>query len=878
MNQDPERDFRPVAFDSPSNYIYKLKQRRLSMEAKFSNRVKEVISLSREEALRLGHDYIGTEHLVLGMIREGEGVAVGVLKKLGVPIDELRGEIEKVSKGTATHQVKNLSNIPLTRASEKVLKITYLEAKVFKAQLIGTEHLLLSILRDPDNLATQILNKFDVAYDVVKEMLEYQHETPMASQDTDDPDEDSSKMFGSGGAGGGAGAGKEKKGVEKSRTPVLDNFGRDLTKLAEDNKLDPIVGREKEIERVAQILSRRKKNNPILIGEPGVGKTAIAEGLALRIIQKKVSRVLFGKRVVTLDLASLVAGTKYRGQFEERMKAVMNELEKSQDVILFIDELHTIVGAGGASGSLDASNMFKPALARGEIQCIGATTLDEYRQYIEKDGALARRFQMVMVDSTSVEETIQILDNIKEKYEDHHHVSYTKEALDACVKLSDRYISDRFLPDKAIDVLDEAGARVHMNNIHVPEDIVKFEDAIEDVKKEKNRVVKSQKYEEAAQLRDKEKKLIEQLDLAKARWEEKTRTEKYVVTEDNVADVIGMMTGIPTNRIAQKESNKLLGMAQELAGKVIGQDDAIKKLTKAIQRTRVGLKDPKKPIGSFVFLGPTGVGKTELAKVLAMYLFDKEDALVRIDMSEYMEKFSVSRLVGAPPGYVGYEEGGQLTEKVRRKPYSVVLLDEIEKAHPDVFNILLQVLDDGILTDGLGRRVDFRNTIIILTSNIGVRDLKDFGAGIGFASKAKQANEEEIMKSTIQSALKKAFSPEFLNRLDDVIIFNSLQRENIHKIIDLTLNKLFARILALGYHVELTEKAKDFLAEKGYDHQFGARPLNRAIQKYLEDPVAEEILKGEIEEGGTILADHDGKSEVLTIKLKKTKASSKEKS
>jgi len=848
------------------------------MEAKFSNRVKEVISLSREEALRLGHDYIGTEHLVLGMIREGEGVAVGVLKKLGVPIDELRGEIEKVSKGTATHQVKNLSNIPLTRASEKVLKITYLEAKVFKAQLIGTEHLLLSILRDPDNLATQILNKFDVAYDVVKEMLEYQHETPMASQDTDDPDEDSSKMFGSGGAGGGAGTGKEKKGVEKSRTPVLDNFGRDLTKLAEDNKLDPIVGREKEIERVAQILSRRKKNNPILIGEPGVGKTAIAEGLALRIIQKKVSRVLFGKRVVTLDLASLVAGTKYRGQFEERMKAVMNELEKSQDVILFIDELHTIVGAGGASGSLDASNMFKPALARGEIQCIGATTLDEYRQYIEKDGALARRFQMVMVDSTSVEETIQILDNIKEKYEDHHHVSYTKEAIDACVKLSDRYISDRFLPDKAIDVLDEAGARVHMNNIHVPEDIVKFEDAIEDVKKEKNRVVKSQKYEEAAQLRDKEKKLIEQLDLAKARWEEKTRTEKYVVTEDNVADVIGMMTGIPTNRIAQKESNKLLGMAQELGAKVIGQEEAIKKLTKAIQRTRVGLKDPKKPIGSFVFLGPTGVGKTELAKVLATYLFDKEDALVRIDMSEYMEKFSVSRLVGAPPGYVGYEEGGQLTEKVRRKPYSVVLLDEIEKAHPDVFNILLQVLDDGILTDGLGRRVDFRNTIIILTSNIGVRDLKDFGAGIGFASKAKQANEEEIMKSTIQSALKKAFSPEFLNRLDDVIIFNSLQRENIHKIIDITLGKLFTRILALGYHVELTEKAKDFLAEKGYDHQFGARPLNRAIQKYLEDPVAEEILKGEIEEGGTILADHDGKSETLTIKLKKTKASSKEKS
>jgi ATP-dependent Clp protease ATP-binding subunit ClpC len=844
------------------------------MEAKFSNRVKEVISLSREEALRLGHDYIGTEHLVLGMVREGEGVAVGVLKKLGVPLDELRNEIEKISKGTATHQVKNLANIPLTKASEKVLKITYLEAKIFKAQLIGTEHLLLSILRDQDNLGTQILNKFDVNYETVKEMLEYQNEGPTASQDTDDPDDDSSKIFGSGGSGA---AGKEKKGAEKSRTPVLDNFGRDLTRLAEDNKLDPIVGREKEIERVAQILSRRKKNNPILIGEPGVGKTAIAEGLALRIIQKKVSRVLFGKRVVTLDLASLVAGTKYRGQFEERMKAVMNELEKSADVILFIDELHTIVGAGGASGSLDASNMFKPALARGEIQCIGATTLDEYRQYIEKDGALARRFQMVMIDSTSPEETIQILENIKEKYEDHHHVIYTKEAIEACVKLSDRYISDRYLPDKAIDVLDEAGARVHINNIHVPEDIVKFEEAIEDVKKEKNRVVKSQKYEEAAQLRDREKKLIEQLDIAKVKWEEKTRTEKYTVNEENVADVVGMMTGIPTNRIAQKESNKLLNMAEELNNRVIGQEEAIKKLTKAIQRTRVGLKDPRKPIGSFIFLGPTGVGKTELAKVLATYLFDKDDALIRIDMSEYMEKFSVSRLVGAPPGYVGYEEGGQLTEKVRRKPYSVVLLDEIEKAHPDVFNILLQVLDDGILTDGLGRRVDFRNTIIIMTSNIGVRDLKDFGSGIGFASAAKRENDEEHMKTTIQNALKRAFSPEFLNRLDDLIVFNSLQREHIHKIIDLTLKKLFDRIIQIGYNVELTDKAKDFLAEKGYDHQFGARPLNRAIQKYLEDPVAEEILKGEVEEGGTVLAEYDGKSDTLTIKVKKAKASSREK-
>lgn len=843
------------------------------MEAKFSNRVKEVISLSREEALRLGHDYIGTEHLLLGMIREGEGVAVSLLKKLGVSLDDLRIAVEQATKGTATNNVKNLANIPLTRQSEKVLKITYLEAKIFKSQLIGTEHLLLSILRDEDNIATQIMEKFDINYEVVKELLEYQTENPMASSDTDDPDDDSSRIFGS------ASSGKESasKGTEKSRTPVLDNFGRDLTKLAENDKLDPIVGRDKEIERVAQILSRRKKNNPILIGEPGVGKTAIAEGLALRIVQKKVSRVLFNKRVVTLDLASLVAGTKYRGQFEERMKAVMNELEKSPEVILFIDELHTIVGAGGASGSLDASNMFKPALSRGEIQCIGATTLDEYRQYIEKDGALARRFQVVIVDATSPEETIQILENIKDKYEDHHHVIYTPEAIEACVKLSDRYISDRFLPDKAIDVLDEAGARVHINNIHVPEEIVTLEEAIEDVKKEKNKVVKSQKYEEAAQLRDKEKKLLDQLEKAKIRWEEETNTKRYEVNEENVAEVIGMITGIPTNRIAQQESAKLLGMADELQNKVIGQDEAIKKLVKAIQRTRVGLKDPKKPIGSFVFLGPTGVGKTELAKVLATYLFDKEDALIRIDMSEYMEKFSVSRLVGAPPGYVGYEEGGQLTEKVRRKPYSVVLLDEIEKAHPDVYNLLLQVLDDGILTDGLGRRVDFRNTIIIMTSNIGARDLKDFGTGIGFATKSKVEGMNDLMKSTIQNALKKAFSPEFLNRLDDVIVFNSLEREHIHQIIDLTLSKLFARITALGYTVELTAKAKDFIADKGYDPQYGARPLNRAIQKYLEDLVAEEILRGDLAEGDTIVADYDGKGESLNLKIKKKKPQKEQK-
>lgn len=836
------------------------------MEAKFSNRVKEVISLSREEALRLGHDYIGTEHLLLGMIREGEGVAIEVLKKLGISMEELRESIEEATRSTASERVKKLTNIPLTRQSEKVLKITYLEAKIFKSQLIGTEHLLLSILRDENNLGSKILDKHDISYDVVKEMLEYQSDQPMAQSDTDDDDDDASKMFG--GSGGSGGKETSTRGGEKSRTPVLDNFGRDLTKMAEDQKLDPIVGREDEIERVAQILSRRKKNNPILIGEPGVGKTAIAEGLALRISQKKVSRILFGKRVVTLDLASLVAGTKYRGQFEERMKAVMNELEKAPEVILFIDELHTIVGAGGASGSLDASNMFKPALARGEIQCIGATTLDEYRQYIEKDGALARRFQMVMVDSTSPEETIEILENIKEKYEEHHHVTYTPEAVEACVKLSDRYISDRYLPDKAIDVMDEAGAKVHINNIHVPDSIVKLEDAIEEVKKEKNQVVKSQKYEEAAKLRDDEKKLKERLEEAKREWEEETSKTRYTVNEDNIAEIIAMMTGVPANRIAQKESNKLLEMNKELSGKVIGQNEAITKLVKAIQRTRVGLKDPKKPIGSFMFLGPTGVGKTELAKVLATYLFDKVENLVRVDMSEYMEKFSVSRLVGAPPGYVGYEEGGQLTEKVRRKPYSVVLLDEIEKAHPDVFNILLQVLDDGILTDGLGRKVDFRNTIIIMTSNIGVRDLKDFGSGIGFVTSARAKNEDDEMKSTIKKSLKKAFSPEFLNRLDDVIVFNSLKREDIHKIIDISLGELFTRIEDLGFKIELTEKAKDFITEKGYDPQYGARPLNRAVQKYLEDPIAEEILKGDIDEGGTLVADYDGKGEELKFKRK----------
>ncbi len=848
------------------------------MEAKFSNKVKDVISLAREEALRLGHDYIGTEHLMLGMIRDGEGPGINLLVRSGVSLDQLRQSIEHSTSSTSKSSFdrESLLNIPLTKQAEKVLRLTYLEAKYFKTNLVETDHLLMAILRDEDNVATQILEKYQVYYDLIKEMVEFQSGNgqdvnPKASSDTDDSDDDN-RLYSSGSSSSGStGSSSNVKSADKSKTPVLDNFGRDLTKIAENGKLDPIVGREKEIERVAQILSRRKKNNPILIGEPGVGKTAIAEGLALRIVQKKVSRVLFGKRVVTLDIASLVAGTKYRGQFEERMKAVMNELEKSTDVILFIDELHTIVGAGGASGSLDASNMFKPALARGDIQVIGATTLDEYRQYIEKDGALARRFQTVMVDATTVEETIEILNNIKDKYEEHHHVNYTDESIIAAVKLSDRYISDRFLPDKAIDVMDEVGARVHISNINVPEDIVALEGQIELVKKEKNQVVKSQKYEEAAQLRDREKRLIDELERAKVLWEEESKKQKFTVNEENVAEVIAQMTGIPVNRVATKEGEKLLLMEQELQKSVIGQNDAIKKLVKAIQRTRVGLKDPKKPIGSFIFLGPTGVGKTEMAKVLATYLFDKEDSLVRIDMSEYMEKFSVSRLVGAPPGYVGYEEGGQLTEKVRRKPYSVVLLDEIEKAHPDVFNLLLQVLDDGILTDGLGRRVDFRNTIIIMTSNIGARDLKDFGSGIGFSTKSKVDNLDEQAKATIQNALKKAFAPEFINRLDDIIVFNSLERKDLHQIIDLMLVKLKNRLTALGYEVQLTEKAKDFIADKGYDPQYGARPLNRAIQKYLEDPLAEEILKGTLKENEIIEADFADGADEISITRKKIK-------
>jgi ATP-dependent Clp protease ATP-binding subunit ClpC len=806
---------------------------------KFSPRVKQVLQDSRNEAVRLGHDYIGAEHMLLGLMMHRDSLPIKVLSSLDVDMEELRTRVEEnIQRYSGPSSHLNVGNINLNSQAEKVLKFTVLEARDSKTDEAEPEHLMLSLLKQKENTATRILNQFYVDYETFKTELEYVRQEQdygkpeifgQAPSDSDDQYEDDERSY-------------QRKGNSKSRTPVLDNFGRDVTKLAEEGRLDPIIGREVEIERVSQILSRRKKNNPILIGEPGVGKTAIVEGLALRIIQKKVSRTLFNKRVVMLDLAALVAGTKYRGQFEERMKAIMNELEKSRDVILFIDEIHTIVGAGGATGSLDASNIFKPALARGELQCIGASTLDEYRQYIEKDGALDRRFQKVMVDPPSIEDTIHILSNIRPKYEEFHNVNYTDEAIKACVTLSERYITDRFLPDKAIDVLDEVGARVHLKNIHVPKHIEELEKRIEDLKDEKNAAVKNQQYEKAADLRDLETKLGRQLEQEKIQWEEETKTKRYPVTEDDIAEVVAMMTGIPVKKVNTGESQKLVTMADDVKKMVIGQDEAILKITKAIQRNRVGLKDPTKPVGSFIFLGPTGVGKTELAKALARYIFDTEDALVRIDMSEYMEKFSVSRLIGAPPGYVGYEEGGQLTEKVRRKPYSVILLDEIEKAHPDVYNILLQVLDDGQLTDGLGRKVDFKNTLIIMTSNIGVRQLKDFGQGVGFQTKARQDAENDNAKTVIQAALKRTFSPEFLNRIDDVVVFNSLGKEEIFKIIDLLLKGVMKRLMGMGFQMTLTDEAKEFIADKGYDPQFGARPLHRAIQKYIEDPLAEFIL------------------------------------
>ena len=817
------------------------------MEGNFSNRVQDVIRLSREEALRLGHDYIGTEHLLLGIIREGEGIAVKILRNVGIDLFKLKKSIEdtiRTSSGTLT-----IGNIPLTKQAEKVLKITYLEAKLYKSEVIGTEHLLLALLRDDDNIAAQILSQFSVSYEDVRKELD---NIINGKNSTSKPE----KMRPSS---------SKSQQPDKQKTPVLDNFGRDLTKLANEGKLDPVIGREKEIERVAQVLSRRKKNNPVLIGEPGVGKTAIVEGLALKIMEKKVSRVLFDKRIVTLDLASLVAGTKYRGQFEERMKAVMNELEKAKDVILFIDELHTIVGAGGASGSLDASNMFKPALARGEIQCIGATTLDEYRQFIEKDGALDRRFQKVMVEPPTPEQTIQIINNVKDRYEAHHGVKYSDEAVQACVKLAERYITDRHLPDKALDVLDEAGARVHLANINVPTSITEIEQKIEEARQQKNSVVKAQNFEEAARLRDLEKRLQQELETAKEEWENSAGKSLFTVSEEDIADIVAMMTGIPVNKIAEGESQKLLKMAEELKGKIIGQDEAVEQLAKAIRRARAGLKDPNRPIGSFMFMGPTGVGKTELAKVLAKYMFDSEDALIRVDMSEYMEKFAVSRLVGAPPGYVGYEEGGQLTEKVRRKPYSIVLLDEIEKAHPDVFNILLQVFDDGILTDGLGRKIDFKNTVIIMTSNVGVRDIKA-GGSIGFSDKSPDGQYDQ-MKSTIEESMRRMFNPEFLNRIDDYIVFKQLKKEHIHAIIDIQLEKLLKRMQSMNIELVLSPQAKDFLVDKGYDEKYGARPLRRALQKYLEDPLAEELLKSVVKEDTLVEVDFSTQLQELTFSV-----------
>ncbi len=841
------------------------------MDDNFSPRVKDVITYSKEEALRLGHDFIGTEHLMLGILRDGHGKAISILNNLSVDLEHLRKKVEILSPPNPNAELSiEKKNLHLTRQAERALKTTFLEAKVFQSTSISTAHLLLCILRNENDPTTKLLNKLKIDYEVAKE--QYLDMTPKEENFLENLPKNESFNDDSGhdeGIKGESFNNPANKSSKKSKTPVLDNFGRDLTEMAEEGKLDPVVGREKEIERVSQILSRRKKNNPLLIGEPGVGKSAIAEGLALRIIQKKVSRILFNKRVVTLDLASLVAGTKYRGQFEERMKAVMNELEKNDDIILFIDEIHTIVGAGGATGSLDASNMLKPALSRGEIQCIGATTLDEYRQYIEKDGALERRFQKVIVEPTSVSETILILNNIKNKYEDHHNVTYTQEAIEACVKLTDRYMSERFLPDKAIDALDEAGSRVHITNIDVPKQILDLERQLEEVRELKNSVVKRQKYEEAAKLRDDEKKLEKELAIAQEQWEEDSKNNRIEVTEDNVADVVSMMTGIPVNRIAQTESNKLARLPELLQGKVIGQNEAVMKIARSIQRNRAGLKDPNRPIGSFIFLGQTGVGKTQLAKVLAKELFDSEDALVRIDMSEYMEKFAISRLVGAPPGYVGYEEGGQLTEKVRRKPYCVVLLDEIEKAHPDVFNMMLQVLDDGYLTDSLGRKIDFKNTIIIMTSNVGARQLKDFGQGVGFGTAAKVAQADDNSKSIIENALKKTFAPEFLNRIDDVIVFNALEKHDIDQIIELELEKLYARIKELGYTLTLSDKAKAFIAEKGFDKQFGARPLKRAIQKYVEDSLAEEIITSKIGSGDEIFMDIEEGASELTVKVQK---------
>ncbi len=837
------------------------------MDQKFSPRVREIMFHSHEEAVKMGNPYIGLEHIFLGIVDDNDSNAVHILRTLDLDIEAFRSKLE-ASIRTNNVIAGNSDNLPLTKQAERALKFTYIVAKDFNSEQVASEHLMLAILHDDNNIISQRLEYEGITFDrYKKEVMKLTPEYPAKDkdeeintptnvfQDEEEEDETPTKTTDN----------QQTKKNTKSNTPVLDSFGRDLTKAAEEGRLDPIVGRERELERIAQVLSRRKKNNPILIGEPGVGKSAIAEGLAQRIVEHRVSRTLYNKRIVVLDLGSVVAGTKYRGQFEERMKSILNELEKNPDIILFIDEIHTIIGAGNANGSLDASNMFKPALARGELQCIGATTLDEYRQYIEKDGALERRFQKILVEPTTPEETVQILKNIKSKYEDHHLVSYSDDAIEACVKLTNRYISDRNLPDKAIDALDEAGARVHIGNIHVPTEIIEMEKQVEEIRKEKKQAIKEQRFEDAGKYRDEEKSLVEKLEKAKKDWDNDTNSHRETVTEQNVAEVVAMMTGVPVQRIAQNEGDRLMSMETELAGTVIGQDEAIKNVVKAIRRNRAGLKDPNRPIGSFIFLGPTGVGKTYLAKVLAKYLFDSEDALIRIDMSEYMEKFAVSRLVGAPPGYVGYEEGGQLTEKVRRKPYSIVLLDEIEKAHPDVFHLLLQVLDDGVLTDSLGRKVDFKNTIIIMTSNIGSRQLKDFGQGVGFGTQAKKDSKDKYSRAVIENALKRSFAPEFLNRIDEVVIFESLNKENINKIIDIELKKVFERIREMGFEPELTEKAREFIVEKGWDEQYGARPLKRAIQKYVEDVLAEEIIKSNPAKGSKIVIDYDAEKEETIV-------------
>ena len=833
------------------------------MERNFSQHVKEILGYSREEAERLQNSNIVPEHLLLGIIRDGANRAVDVLVGLGASLRTLKSSLENELSASNNH-MEQTNELTISKSTDRVLKMSMLEARFMKSSETDTEHLLLAILKEPDSSAAKILNTNDITYDEVAAFLKGNEKPDFPSPsmgagftDDDDDELEEDRNYRREQQSGNSTTAQRSN----NETPVLDNFGTDMTKAAEEGRLDPVVGRENEIERLAQVLSRRKKNNPVLIGEPGVGKSAIVEGLALRIVQRKVSRVLFDKRLVSLDMASIVAGTKYRGQFEERIKAILNELSKNPNIILFIDEIHTIVGAGGATGSLDAANTLKPALSRGEIQCIGATTLDEYRKNIEKDGALERRFQKIMVEPTTPEETLQILNNIKGRYEDHHNVTYTDDALEACVKLTDRYISDRNFPDKAIDALDEAGARVHVSNIIVPKEIEGLEAQIETCREDKINAVKSQNYELAASFRDKEKELQLSLESAKANWERQMQQHREIVNEEKVAEVVAMMTGVPVQRIAQAEGNKLLAMSGELKREIIGQDDAVDKIVKAIQRNRVGLKDPGKPIGTFMFLGPTGVGKTHLAKKLAEYLFDSKDALIRIDMSEYMEKFTVSRLVGAPPGYVGYEEGGQLTEKVRRKPYSVVLLDEIEKAHPDVFNLLLQVLDEGRLTDSLGRRIDFKNTILIMTSNIGTRQLKDFGQGVGFSTNT--VSEKDYSRGVIQKALNRAFSPEFLNRIDDIVMFDQLDKESIFKIIDLELSGFYKRVETLGYHLTITDDAKNFIAEKGYDIQFGARPLKRAIQKYLEDELAEMIIRATVQEGDTIVVDFDKENQKI---------------